>query len=67
MSSLKYKEVHDETYKRKDISIYTMADGTFIADVKKPCGELIAGWDCLENFESALWTAREFIAASGGV
>ena len=60
---MNYKSVHDETYKGRDISIYTMMDGTFIADVKRKCGELIAGWCELEDFESALWTAREFVCS----
>ena len=60
---MKYESVHDESYKGRDISIYTMTDGTFIADVKKKCGELSAGWCGLEDFDSALRTAREFICS----
>lgn len=58
---MKYESVHDEQYKGRDISIYTHEDGSCTVDVKHPCGELIAGWCGVEDFESAMWTAKEFI------
>ncbi len=59
---MKYESVHDEVYKNLDITIYTHANNSCTVDVKYPCGELIAGWCDIENFESAMWTAKEFIS-----
>lgn len=58
---MKYESVHDEQYKGRDITIYQHDDSSFTVDVKHPCGELIAGWCDIEDFESAMQIAKEFI------
>ncbi len=58
---MQYKSVYDEPFKGYDISIYTHEDNTCTVDVKHPCGELVAGWCDVVDFESAMWTAKEFI------
>ena len=58
---MKYADVTDTTYKGLDITIYAMERGDFIADVKKPCGELIYGWECLSSHDIAMEKATSFI------
>lgn len=43
---MKYNNVSDITHKGLDISIYELEEsGRVIVDVKKPCGELLHGFD----------------------
>jgi hypothetical protein len=58
---MKYELVHDESYKGRDISIYTHEDGTCTVDVKKPCGELLYGWAFISDFNHGRVKAIEFI------
>lgn len=51
----------DKEYKGFDLTIYEMADNTYIVDVKKPCGELIYGWEFVKSFNCAMMKAVKFI------
>jgi len=59
--NMRYKDVSDKEYKGFDITIYEMEDATYISDVKKPCGELIYGWEFLPSFNCAMMKAVSFI------
>jgi len=56
-----YEHVSDKEYKGFDITIYEMADKTYIVDVKKPCGELMYGWEFVKSFNCAMMKAVRFI------
>lgn len=56
---------HHETYKGRDISIYTNDDGSCTADVKHPCGELIKGVEYITDFKTAMHFARTYVYALG--
>jgi hypothetical protein len=56
-----YNHVSDKEYKGFDLTIYEMADSTYIVDVKKPCGELIAGWEDVKSFNCAMMKGVDYI------
>ena len=58
---MRHIDVTDKEYKGLDITIYEMEKGDYIVDVKKPCGEMIAGWEFKPTFNCALMTAVTFI------
>ena len=58
---MRYKDVSDKEYKGFDITIYEMVDNTYIVDVKKPCGELLYGWEFVKSFNCAMMKAVDFI------
>jgi hypothetical protein len=58
---MKYTHVSDKEYKGFDITIYEMLDKTYIVDVKKPCGELLYGWEFVKSFNCAMMKAVSFI------
>lgn len=58
---MRYTDVSDKEYKGFDITIYEMERGDYIADVKKPCGELIWGWEFMPSFNCAMMKAVSFI------
>ncbi|KTC87636.1 hypothetical protein [Legionella drozanskii] len=58
---MRYTNVSDKEYKGFDITIYEMKQGDYILDVKKPCGELIAGWEHKKTFNCAMMTGVNYI------
>lgn len=58
---MKYESVHDESYKGRDISIYTHEDGSCTVNVKQPCGEFIWGWEFVSDLDVGLRKAINFI------
>lgn len=52
---------HDEQYKNKDITIYIRHDLSCSVDIKHGCGELIEGWDHVDNTKLGLSLAKTFI------
>ncbi len=58
---MKYKNVSDKEYKGFDLTIYEMERGDYIVDVKKPRGELIAGWEHKKTFNCAMMTGVNYI------
>ena len=58
---MRYKNVSDKEYKGFDIAIFEMQDDTYNVDVKKPCGEVVAGWGHDRSYNCALMRAVKFI------
>ena len=58
---MRYKNVSDKEYKGYGISIYEIETGQYIVDVKKPCGELVWGWEFMPSFNCAMMKAVSFI------
>ena len=56
-----YKEVTDKSYLGFDFTIYEREEGTYTVDVKKPCGELLYGWEFVPSFGLAQLKAVQFI------
>lgn len=55
----------DTTIKGYDVSIYEQEDGLITLDIKFPCGELIKGWEGIENFYTAERVANAYIFTLG--
>lgn len=58
---MKYINVSDKEYKGIDITIYETKAGHYTVDLKKPCGELIWGWELVGTFNCALMKGVAFI------
>lgn len=58
---MRYKNVSDKEYKGFDLTIYEMERGDYTVDVKKPCGELIAGWEFKKSFNCAMMQGVSYI------
>ncbi len=55
------RNITDTEYKGFDITIYELNESDFILDIKKPCGELIAGWEYETCFDEAMAKGINFI------
>lgn len=64
---MRYLNCTDKEYKGLDITIYerepefSIGNVFFTVDVKKPCGELVYGWESKPSFNCAMMAAVDFI------
>lgn len=56
--------IEDIVIDGRDVSIYE-AGKVFIVDVKHPCGELIKGWDGIEDLSTAKSLSELYVFALG--
>ncbi|MEY5021393.1 MAG: hypothetical protein RJA91_967 [Pseudomonadota bacterium] len=58
---MNYISSTDKEYKGIDITIYETTNSGYTVDIKKPCGELIWGYEFEATFDEALMSAVSFI------
>jgi hypothetical protein len=59
--------LQDTTINGYDVSVYEQEDGLLTLDIKFPCGELIKGWEGIENFYTAERVANSYTLTLGNL